>query len=126
MKKCEYCGKEISYHEQFCSDDCHIQSNKYYERSEKMARPFYFISTVCVIGIPVGLFLFSFLKLPGAVITAVSCAILGLMIILFPMPTEGMIKKRTINKAVFRIRIFGVCVIALGFFALGLLSIFGL
>lgn len=126
MKKCEYCAKEISYHEQYCSDECHINANKYYEKAEKFARPFYIISTICVIAIPVGLFLFSFIKGPGAIITAVSCALLGIMIIAVPMPSEGMIKKRKIKKAVFMTRIFGICVIALGFLALGLITAFGL
>lgn len=126
MKKCEYCGKEISYHEQYCSEDCHLNANRFYERSEKLARPFYFLSTVCVIGIPIGLFLFSFMRLPGAVIAAVCCEILGIMILLAPMPTEGMIKKNKIKKAMAKTRIFGLCMLALGFLIVGLLLFFGI
>ena len=61
MKQCEYCGKEISYHELYCSDDCQIKANRFYERSEKFSKPFTVVNTACVFGIPVGLFLMSFL-----------------------------------------------------------------
>lgn len=124
MKKCEYCGKEISYHEQYCNDDCHLCANKYYERSERFAKLFYVVSTACVIGIPVGLFLFSVLKLPGIMIASISAEILGIMLIFIPIPTEGMIKKHKIKKAVMRTRIFGLVVIGLGMLIFGLMTIF--
>jgi predicted nucleic acid-binding Zn ribbon protein len=125
MKKCEYCAKEISYHEQYCSDDCHINANKYYEKSEKFARPFYILSTICVIGIPIGLFLFSFIKVPGAFIASACSAILGVMILIAPMPTEGMIRKNKIKKAVKKTRILGIAMLVLAVLILGLLLIFG-
>ena len=124
MKKCGFCGKEITYHQQYCCDECQINANKYYEKSEKFAKAFYVISMICLIGIPVGLFLLSFIKLPGAIIASASCIVLGILVILVPMPTEGMIKKNKIQKAVFRTRIFGWCVIALGILIMGLMFIF--
>ena len=110
MKQCEYCGKEISYHELYCSDDCQIKANRFYERR---------------FGIPVGLFLMSFLKLLGTVVASGSCIVLGLMLLIFPLPTEGMIKKYKIIKAVKIVRILGIAVIALGLFIAGLLAILG-
>lgn len=126
MKKCEYCAKEISYHEQYCSDECHLNANKYYEKSQKLTNFFYVISMACVIGIPVGLFLFSFLKLLGILIASISAEVLGLMLIFIPIPTEGMIKKRKIKEAVKRTRIFGICMLILGFLIFGLLLFFGM
>lgn len=124
MKKCGFCGKEITYHEQYCCDECQVNANKYYEKSEKFAKAFYVISMICLIGIPVGLFLLSVFRMPGAIIATASCVLLGILILLVPMPTEGMIKKNKIQKAVFRTRIFGVCVIALGALIMGLIAIF--
>lgn len=124
MKKCGFCGKEITYHQQYCCDECQINANKYYEKSEKFAKVFYVVSMICLIGIPVGLFLLSVFKLPGAIIASACCIVLGILIILVPMPTEGMIKKNKIKKAVFRTRIFGLCVIALGILIMGLMVIF--
>ena len=142
MKQCEYCGKEISYHElycsddcqikanrfyerRYCSDDCQIKANRFYERSEKFSKPFTVVNTACVFGIPVGLFLMSFLKLLGTVVASGSCIVLGLMLLIFPLPTEGMIKKYKIIKAVKIVRILGIAVIALGLFIAGLLAILG-
>ena len=125
MKQCEYCGKEISYHELYCSDDCQIRANRFYERVEKFSNLFTVVNTVCVFGIPVGLFLMSFLRLVGTVVASGSCVLLGLMLLIFPFPTEGMIKKYKISKAVKIVRILGIAVIALGLFIAGLLSFLG-
>ena len=81
MKKCEYCAKEISYHEQYCSIDCHAEANKYYEKCEKFGKLFSIINGICVFGIPIGLFVSTFLRLPGTIIALVSCVVLGIMLI---------------------------------------------
>ena len=115
MKKCEYCAKEISYFDQYCDEDCHAKANGYYEMCEKYGKLFSVINIICVFGIPIGLFIFSFLKGPGAVIAAGSCFVLGLTLILLPFPTEGMISKHKIQGAMKRTRIFGLIIIAFGF-----------
>ena len=124
MKKCDYCAKEISYFDQYCSDDCHIKANKYYETEEKFGKIFSVINAICVFGIPVGIFLFSFAKLVGALIAAGSCVILGIMLILLPFPTEGMISKFKLKKAMKITRIVGIVVIGLGFLIIGFLFFF--
>ena len=35
MKKCEYCAKEISYHEMYCCYECQNSANKYYDLKDK-------------------------------------------------------------------------------------------
>lgn len=124
MKKCDYCAKEISYFDQYCSNDCHIRANKYYETEEKFGKIFSVINAICVFGIPVGIFLFSFAKLVGALIAAGSCVILGIMLILLPFPTEGMISKFKLKKAMKITRIVGIVVIGLGFLIIGFLFFF--
>ncbi|MDO4830758.1 MAG: hypothetical protein Q4A46_04710 [Clostridia bacterium] len=124
MKKCDYCAKEISYFDQYCSDDCHIRANKYYETEEKFGKIFSVINAICVFGIPVGIFLFSFAKLVGALIAAGSCVILGIMLILLPFPTEGIISKFKLKKAMKITRIVGIVVIGLGFLIIGFLFFF--
>lgn len=114
MKKCDYCAKEISYFEQYCCDECHREANKYYEKVEKFSKFFGVVNMICVFGIPIGLFMFPFLKIPGTIIATLSCLILGLMLILLPFPTEGMISKRKLKKAISFTRIIGGAVIALG------------
>ena len=120
MKQCEYCGKAISYHEQYCSDECQIAANQYYSRTEKFSKPFMVVNTVCVFGIPVGIFLMSVQRLVGASVAAASCVLLGIMLLFFPCATDGMIRKVKITKATRVTRIIGICTIVLGFAIVGL------
>ncbi len=47
MKKCEYCAKEISYHQQYCDDDCHRRANQYYENCDRFSKLFMGVNVVC-------------------------------------------------------------------------------
>ena len=114
MKKCEFCGKQISYFDQYCDDECHIKENKFYEKSERFSKVFSIINGICVFGIPVGLFLISFSRSVGLTVALASCIILGIMLIILPFPTENMISKFKIQKAVKITRIIGCAVIFLG------------
>ena len=111
MKKCEFCGKQISYFDQYCDDECHIKANKFYEKSERFSKVFSIINGICVFGIPVGLFLISFSRSVGLTVALASCIILGIMLIILPFPTENMISKFKIQKAVKITRIIGCAVI---------------
>ena len=119
MKKCDYCAKEITYFEQYCSDECQRRANKYYETSEKYGKLFSVINVICVFGIPVGLFLFPFSKSVGTVLASVCCVVLGIMLLFLPCPTEGMISKLKLQKSMKITRIIGASVIALGFLIIG-------
>ena len=119
MKKCDYCAKEITYFEQYCSDECQRRANKYYETSEKYGKLFSVINVTCVFGIPVGLFLFPFSKSVGTVLASVCCVVLGIMLLFLPFPTEGMISKLKLQKSMKITRIIGASVIALGFLIIG-------
>ncbi len=114
LKKCDYCAKEISYFDQYCCEECNEKMNKFYETSQKFEKIFSVVNAICVFGIPVGIFLFPFANTVGAVIASVSCFLLGLMIVLLPFPTENMISKFKLKKAMKITRIIGACVIFLG------------
>ena len=53
MKKCEFCGKQISYFDQYCDDECHIKANKFYEKGERFGKLFAVINMICVFGITI-------------------------------------------------------------------------
>lgn len=114
MKKCEYCAKEISYFEQYCDEDCHAKANKFFEMRERFEHTFSVVNGICVFGIPIGIFLFSFLRTAGMIVTVLSCLVLGVMLILLPFPTDNMISKYKIQKAVKITRYIGFAVLALG------------
>lgn len=124
MKKCDYCGKEITYFEQYCSDDCEKRTVKYYDFSRKFGKLFAVVNFVCVFGIPIGLFLLSIAKFLGTALAASSCLLLGIMLILLPFPTDSMISKFKLKKAIKVTRIIGLCVIVLGLLILGFSLIF--
>ena len=105
MKKCEYCAKEISYHEMFCSDECQNASNKFYEMREKYQKPFSVINGIFVLAIGICIFLYAFTKGIGAIGASVSMIILGVMYLFLPFPPEIMIHKFKLKKAIFLSRV---------------------
>ncbi len=105
--------KKYPIFEQYCSEECHGNANKYYETTEKYGKLFSIINMICFFGIPIGIF-FSFcvfLRTAGMIITVASCDILGIMLILLPFPTENMISKYKLKKATKITRIIGLAVI---------------
>ena len=43
MKKCEFCGKEISYFDMYCQDECQENANKFYDLRDKYGKLFAFL-----------------------------------------------------------------------------------
>ena len=124
MKKCDYCAKEISYDDMYCCDECEKLTKQYYERSDRFAKPFSMINVVCLFGVMAGLFLFPMAKPFGAGLAIVCCAALGILLLLLPFPTESMIKKFKIQKAIRITRYVGLGMMFLGALIVGLLVIF--
>ncbi len=124
MKKCDYCAKEISYDDMYCCDECEKLTKQYYERSDRFAKPFSMINVVCLFGVMAGLFLFPMAKPFGAGLAIVCCAALGILLLLLPFPTESMIKKFKIQKAIRITRYVGLGMMFLGALIAGLLVIF--
>ena len=123
MKKCDYCAKEISYDDMYCCDECEKLTKQYYERSDRFAKPFSMINVVCLFGVMAGLFLFPMAKPFGAGLSIVCCAALGILLLLLPFPTESMIKKFKIQKAIRITRYVGLGMMFLGALIAGLLVI---
>lgn len=114
MKKCEYCGKEISYFDQYCCDDCQRDAIKFYDFREKYTSIFSIINCISVFGIPVGIFIFAFAKDIGFTIATISLIVLGIMVMILPFPTENMLSKRKIKQSVKLTRILGLILFVLG------------
>lgn len=115
MKKCEYCSKEISYHEMYCSDACQDSANQFYDMREKFQKPYAVINGIFVVMIGICIFLYSFLPDVGAIGGAAALLILGAMYYILPFPPEVTIHKYQLKKAIKLTRI-----IACGIFCLGL------
>lgn len=114
MKRCDYCGKEISYFDQYCCDDCQREANNFYEFRDKYTKIFSITNIIGVFGIPVGIFLFAFSNSIGATLVALAVTLLGIVITLLPFPAENMITKGKIKNAVSQTRIIGIALLVLG------------
>ena len=117
LKKCEYCAKEISYHDIYCCDDCQNKANDFYDMREKITTIMSIINSISVMSIGIGLFVFSFYKEIGAFMVAIPLVILGLLYILFPVPADVMIEKNKIQKAQRITGFIGLVMLILGIIA---------
>lgn len=114
MKKCEYCGKEISYHDMHCCDECEKICNSYYAKRtnlQKLLSAFNIIGT-CLIA--VGIFVFPMQNFVGALMMAAGGLFVGLITLLLPTPTDNMIKKNKLKKAIKIVRILGIVLVCFG------------
>lgn len=114
MKRCDYCGKEISYFDQYCDETCHEKANKFYETRERFTKVFSILCVISVMCVALGLFIFSFLKDLGTVMVVGSCFILALLLFFLPFPTDDMLSKHKIQKAVKVTRIVSYIVFGIG------------
>lgn len=117
MKKCEYCAKEISYHEMYCCDDCQTGANNFYDMRDKISKIIGVFNGICVMSIGIGLFVFSFFREVGAYMVAIPMVILGILFLLFPVPADVMIQKYKIKKALKITRVIALVLLALGIIA---------
>ena len=118
MKKCEYCAKEISYHEMYCCDECQDAANRFYDLREKFQKPFAVINGICVIAVGICIFLYSFLRDIGAIGGSSALIILGTMYFFLPFPPDVMIHKYKLKKALFISKIIAGVILALGLIVL--------
>ena len=114
MKKCEYCAKEISYHEMYCDEDCQRKANAFYDLKEKFSKFFMVVNGVCVLSIGVFIFAFSFFPELGLYGASGALIILGLMYFFLPFPPEIMINKYKIEKSIKICRIIAIILFVIG------------
>jgi hypothetical protein len=114
MKKCEFCSKEISYFDMYCNDDCQEKAGKFYDLRDRFGKLFTFFDAIFVFLIPVGLFLGTLVGGLGDIMIVIGLVGLGIMLLLLPFPTESMIRKYQLQKAIKLCRIFGLILIVIG------------
>ena len=114
MKKCEYCAKEISYHDMYCDEECQKKANDFYDLKEKFVKLFAIVNGICMISIGICIFAFSFMPAVGLYWGASALLILGLMYFFLPFPPDTMIDRFKIKKSIFICRIIAGVIFAIG------------
>lgn len=117
MKRCDYCGKEITYHQMYCDDTCEDSANRFYETRDKIEKLIGIINGISVLSIGIGLFIFSLERTIGSYMISIPLLVLGLLFLLFPIPADVMINKHKIKKSIKITRIIASIVLALGIIA---------
>ncbi|MBQ0097722.1 MAG: hypothetical protein KBS62_02130 [Oscillospiraceae bacterium] len=117
MKQCDYCAKEISYHEMYCCDECQKKTIDFYDLRDKYSKVFSIFNGIFVLSIGIGIFAYSFLPTFGAFLIAVSLLVLSVLYFLFPFPPEIMIHKRKLEKSIKFCRIVSLVLFILGILA---------
>lgn len=118
MKKCNFCAKEISYHEMFCSKDCEASYNKYFAKRAKLQK---LLSTSNILGtclIAVSIFVIPLQNFVGLLMMAIGGFAVGLVTLLLPTPTDNMVKKHKLQKAINIVKVLGIILIVFGLCAL--------
>ena len=120
MKRCEFCGKEIDYSEMYCSKNCEEKTCNYYKLRQKIRLPINIAYVIATIGIALGvLFAPSKFSIWGFVGIAAGGLIGGLITVLLPTPTDYMLKKHKMMKAMQHMSTSGYVFLAVGTIALG-------
>lgn len=114
MKKCEYCAKEISYHEMYCCEECQDSAFAFYDKRDKFQKFFAVINGIFVLSIGVCIFLYSFIPDIGRIGIGVSLTILGAMYCFLPFPPDLFIEKYKLKKAIKITQIIAIVILVLG------------
>lgn len=113
MKKCDFCAREISYHEMYCCEECNKKANDFYELQEKFSKLFSVLNGIFVMAIGILIFAFSFL--PGFAVYGIAISLLVLAVLYFfcPFPPDVMIHKYKIKKSIKFCRIISLMLFTL-------------
>lgn len=119
MKKCEYCAKEISYHEIYCCKECEEKSQKYYDIRVKLQKLMSILNIAGTLLIAFGIFATPLHDFAGPLIMAGGGLTVGILTLILPTPPVNFTEKYKIKKSVNIVRIFGIILIVFGLACLG-------
>lgn len=87
------------------------KANKFYDLRDKYGKLFAFLDAIFVFLIPIGIMAGSLFGAIGDSLIVIGFGGLGIMLLLLPFPTESMIRKHQIKKAILMCRIFALILI---------------
>lgn len=115
MKGCEYCNKEISYKEQYCCEECEKKAKQHYKLVREKQKLFSALNIIGVLAIFVGGFLSMMLEMGiGLLCIGGGLLLIGSLFIILPFCTPEQIKRYKIEKAVKKVKIYGILILIAG------------
>ncbi len=112
MKQCCYCAKEISYQEMYCSKECEEAYTGYFALRTKLQKLLAIFNILGTCLIAVGIFLVSIHNFVGLMMMSVGGFSVGFITLFLPTPTDNIIKKFKMKKAVKFVRLFSLVLLA--------------
>lgn len=114
LKQCGYCAKEISYHDMYCSKECEDAYTSFFTLRAKLQK---LLSALNILGtclIAVGIFVVPMHNFLGLLMMGVGGLSVGGITLFLPTPTDNMIKKMKLKKAIEFVRIFAIVLLVFG------------
>ena len=121
MKQCQYCAKEISYHQIYCSKECEQLSEEYYHRRVKFQKLISICYITGTVALALAIFIFPLVNIAGAALGIYGGFATGLITLFIPTATDNIIQKYKIKKSMTIVRVFGLVLVAVGIAATVLL-----
>lgn len=114
MKQCEYCAKEISYYDQYCSTECEEKAKRYYDLARNKRKLFSFFNFTGLLALIAGLFWMLFQAQVGAYIAGAALLVVGILFFFFPFGTPEMLQKFKIEKMIKIVKALGITAAVIG------------
>ncbi len=116
MKRCDYCGKEVSLNDFYCSTECEKKAVKHYESVNQNSKKFSIINVLSFFGIAGSLIWTMFQANVGLYILSGVLLVVAGLFYKYPFPTGNMTEKYKIEKSINIIK-----KIAIGIFVLAII-----
>ncbi len=124
MKSCEYCNKEITYHEQYCSKECEEKTVEYYNMISDHTKKFNNILKILLLLFAISLFWILFQANVGFIVFFVTLFLTGIFYNILPFPTMWMIEKKKIEKSIKITKLIGRTFISISLLAIAVILMF--
>lgn len=121
MKQCDYCGKPIDYHHQYCCEECEKNAIHYYNRERRSEKLISFVNIISFFGVIAGCIIAAIYSGKiGCFVCAPLLALLGCVYFICPFAPENITKKYKIIRAQKFIRLFAIIFLAIAVILLAL------
>ena len=113
MKKCDYCAKEVSLNEYYCSEDCEKHAIDYYTVVKDKEKIFSVINVISFFSICASLIWTMFQPYVGLYILSGVLLVVSILFYIYPFATGLMLEKYKVKKSVSIIKKIAIAILVL-------------